>query len=167
MSLSNERPWSAGDGSRRSAPYVRIQVRVGWEDCDPAGIVFYPRFFEWMNNAAHALAREMGITRDDMLAGGQGFPLVSAGAEYLASARLEDALEVRVRVTHVGRTSFGLTFDVVRLEGDAGQTLLARGREERVYVGRDPETWVLAARPLTEQMRAVLTRYLEPAWPGG
>ena len=24
-------------------------VRVQWGDCDPAGIVFYPRYFEWFD----------------------------------------------------------------------------------------------------------------------
>ena len=24
-------------------------IRVQWGDCDPAGIVFYPRYFEWFD----------------------------------------------------------------------------------------------------------------------
>ena len=25
----------------------RRTIRIEWGDCDPAGIVFYPRYFEW------------------------------------------------------------------------------------------------------------------------
>ena len=24
-------------------------IRIQWGDCDPAGIVFYPRYFEWFD----------------------------------------------------------------------------------------------------------------------
>ena len=26
-------------------------IRIQWGDCDPAGIVFYPNFFRWMDAA--------------------------------------------------------------------------------------------------------------------
>ena len=50
----------AGDGKG----YLSVRVQVGWGDCDPAGIVFYPRYSAWMDNVSHVLAREMGIPRD-------------------------------------------------------------------------------------------------------
>lgn len=79
---------------------LTIQVRPRWGDCDPAGIAFYPRFFEWMDVASHALAREMGISREQMLAPELwGLPLVSAGLDFLVPARMEDTLEVRLWVT--------------------------------------------------------------------
>ena len=62
---------------------LSVRIRVGWGDCDPAGIVFYPRFYAWMDNASHVLAREMGIPRESMLPPGNdllGFPVVSTQA---------------------------------------------------------------------------------------
>ena len=49
------------------ANYLSVRVQVGWGDCDPAGIVFYPRFYAWMDTVSHVLAREMGIPRESML----------------------------------------------------------------------------------------------------
>src|SRR4051794_28189504 len=106
--------------------YVAVRTCVRWGDCDPAGIAFYPRFFEWMDQASHVLARAMGVTRDDVLPPSLlGFPLVSARADFLAPARLDDQIEVRAWVTEVGRTSLGLRHEVVRLGDD--ELLLARG----------------------------------------
>ena len=138
-------------------------VEVRWSDCDPAGITFYPRFFEWMDLASHALARQMGISREDMLPPSLvGFPLVSAQAEFVAPARLEDRLEVRAWVTRVGRSSVGIRHEILRLGEQP--TVLARGREERVHVSRD-SSGAMLPRELTPEMQAVLATYGE-ASPG-
>jgi 4-hydroxybenzoyl-CoA thioesterase len=140
--------------------YLAVRIQVRWGECDPAGIAYYPRFFEWMDTAAHALAREMGISRDEMLSPMLlGFPLVSAQAEFLAPALMDDTLEVRAWTTRIGRTSLGLRHEIVRV-GDNEERLLARGREERVHVGRD-DTGAMRPRELTPAMRAVLARYLD------
>src|SRR6476469_9355114 len=118
--------------------YIAVETYVRWGDCDPAGIAFYPRFFEWMDQAPHLLARAMGVARDDMLPPRLlGFPLVGARAEFLAPARLDDRLEVRAWVTAVGRTSLALRHEIVRL--GAEEVLLARGREQRVHVSREDD----------------------------
>src|SRR5919198_1991353 len=88
--------------------YLSVRVQVGWGDCDPAGIVFYPRFYAWMDTVSHVLAREMGIARESMTPPGSpllGFPVVATQAQYLSPARMDDVLEVRTRVAHIGRTS--------------------------------------------------------------
>jgi 4-hydroxybenzoyl-CoA thioesterase len=146
--------------AHEAARYIAVRIRVRWGECDPAGIAFYPRFFEWMDTAAHTLRRELGISREDMLPPASlGLPLVSARAEFLASAFMEDNLEIRSWVTRVGRTSLGLHHEIVRV-GEDGEQLLARGREERVLVSRDA-TGAMRPRELTPEMRAVLARYLE------
>lgn len=66
-----------------------------------------------------------------------GLPFVGACAEFLAPATLEDSLEVRAWVTHVGRTSFTIRNEVVRV-GEK-PALLVRGQERHVRVTRDEE----------------------------
>jgi 4-hydroxybenzoyl-CoA thioesterase len=138
--------------------YIAVQLTVQWGDCDPAGIVFYPRFFAWMDRVSHALERELGITRDEMLPPGTaGFPLLSAQAEFLAPALMDDVLEIRGRVSRIGRTSLALSHEIVRVSPEP-EILLARGREERVFVERAPGG-KLTPRPLTGEMREILGRY--------
>jgi 4-hydroxybenzoyl-CoA thioesterase len=36
-------------------------VKVRWSEADPAGIVFYPRFFEWFDLATEALFDALGL----------------------------------------------------------------------------------------------------------
>ncbi len=153
-SAESQRPPTAG------SRWVSTRTTVRWGDCDPAGIAFYPHFFEWMDQVSHLLAREMGVSADDMLAPSSiGFPLVGAQAEFLAPARLDDELEIRAWVTGLGRSSLELRHEIVRL-GDS-EVLLARGRETRVLVQRDGGG-EMRARPLTARMRSTLERYAAP-----
>ena len=140
--------------------YVAVRTQVRWGDCDPAGIAFYPRFFEWMDMGSHALERELGLTREDVLPPrALNFPLVAARAEFLAPARMEDIIEIRVWVTRIGRTSLSIRHEIVRLGED--ETVLARGSEDRVHIERD-ETGAMCPRELTPEMRAVLDRFADP-----
>jgi 4-hydroxybenzoyl-CoA thioesterase len=142
--------------------YLSVRVSVSWGDCDPAGIVFYPRFYAWMDSASHVLAREMGIPRAAMLpprGDMVGFPIVGAQAQFIAPARMDDTLEVRTRVARVGRTSFSLSHQVVRLEPGGRETRVAVGREDRVFIGQGPDG--MHPRELTPRMREVLAHFAD------
>ena len=139
---------------------VRVRVQVSWGDCDPAGIVFYPRFHAWMDMSSHVLARAMGVRREDMTPPNpqpRGFPIVASQAQFLAPAAMDDVLEVRTWVTRIGRTSLRLRHEIVRVAAD-GEQLLVRGREDRVYIGRDA-SGRLEPRELTPAMRSALARF--------
>jgi 4-hydroxybenzoyl-CoA thioesterase len=149
----------ADDGSR----YLSVRVQVSWGDCDPAGIVFYPRFYAWMDTVSHVLAREMGIPRESMIPPGSdmlGFPVVGTQAQYLSPARMDDLLEVRTWVARVGRSSLSLRHEILRLEADGGETPIAHGREDRVFISHGPDG--LRPRELTARMREALARFADP-----
>jgi YbgC/YbaW family acyl-CoA thioester hydrolase len=137
---------------------------VAWGDCDPAGIVFYPRFYAWMDAISHVLAREMGIPRESMLPPASdllGFPVVGTQAQYLTPARMDDILEVRAWVSRVGRSSLSLRHEIVRIEPEGSETPVARGREDRVFIVQGQDG--LKSRELTPPMREALARFADPA----
>jgi 4-hydroxybenzoyl-CoA thioesterase len=142
---------------------LSVRLQVGWGDCDPAGIVFYPRFYAWMDNVSHVLAREMGIPRESMLPPGSellGLPVVATQAQFVTPALMDDVLEVRTWVTRVGRTSFSLRHEILRLEADGGETPVAQGREDRVLITNGPAG--IQPRELTTHMREALARFADP-----
>lgn len=144
------------------ASCLSVRVQVGWGDCDPAGIVFYPRFYAWMDTVSHVLAREMGIPRESMIPPGgdmYGFPVVGTQAQYVSPARMDDVLEVRTWVARVGRSSLSLRHEIVRLEPDGAETPIAHGREDRVFISHTPNG--LEPRELTPHMREVLARFTQ------
>lgn len=138
------------------SPLFTIQLAVRFGECDPAGIAFYPRYFEWIDVAATELHKLLGITRIGVHRP-LGLPVAAASAEFVAPAHAEDELSIRVYVQKLGRTSFSLRFDFVR---NADGALLARATERRVLVVRNPDG-TMNSTALTPGMRAVLQRFRE------
>src|SRR2546422_2200227 len=98
-------------------------------DCDPAGIIFYPPYFRWMDAAAWALMESAGYGAKRMRAEQLAMPLVSAECQFLAPAEHGDRCEVRSRIARFGGKSFVVAHDIVRADG----TALAKGTETRVW----------------------------------
>src|SRR3954452_22257740 len=107
----------------------RFACQVHWGDCDPAGIIFYPTYFRWMDAAAWAFMDSVGYSAKRMRAEQLAMPLVSAQCDFLAPAEQGDRCEVRSRISRFGGKSFAVTHDIVRLDG----TALAHGAETRVW----------------------------------
>jgi 4-hydroxybenzoyl-CoA thioesterase len=103
--------------------------QVQWGDCDPAGIIFYPTYFRWMDAACWALFASVGYDAKRMRAENLAMPLVSAQCEFLFPAEQGDRCDVRSRIARFGGKSFVVEHSVVRSDG----TALARGRETRVW----------------------------------
>src|SRR3974390_336744 len=65
-------------------------MRIDWGDCDPAGIIFYPRSFDIFDAATSALfERVLGISKLELLKtfNFAGFPLVHTRARFLRPTR--------------------------------------------------------------------------------
>ena len=111
-------------------------IRVQWGDCDPAGIVFYPRYFEWFDASTILLfEKATGMIKMDMLAhyNGAGIALLEARAEFKVASHYGEDLEVETRVTEFRRSSFFVEHTVTK-----GGVLALRGFETRLWTMRDP-----------------------------
>jgi YbgC/YbaW family acyl-CoA thioester hydrolase len=107
----------------------RFACQVHWGDCDPAGIIFYPTYFKWMDSATWAFFAQAGYDAKRMKAENLAMPLVSAQSEFLFPAEQGDRCEVVSRITRFGGKSFIVAHEVVRSDA----TVLAKGAETRVW----------------------------------
>ncbi len=129
-----------------------IRTDVGWGDCDPAGIIFYPTYFRWFDAATWALFGSVGRGLKAMIESGYCMPLVGAQCEFVAPAEPGDRCEVRSRIARWGGKSFVVAHEVVRADG----ATLARGRETRVW-GRHaagPGS-PMKGEPISEELKAL------------
>ncbi|HTS20888.1 MAG TPA: thioesterase family protein [Casimicrobiaceae bacterium] len=113
------------------------QFTVEFGDCDPAQIVFYPNFFRWMDAASLHFFAAAGIApwhRRDASDGIVGTPLVDAQASFSATATYGDRIEIETSIVEWRNTSFVMRHLIRR-----GTTLLAEGREVRIFAQRHPE----------------------------
>lgn len=129
----------------------RFACEVHWGDCDPAGIIFYPTYFRWMDAATWAFMKSAGYTPQRMREEHLAMPLVAADCQFLAPAKQGDRCEVRSRIARFGGASFVVGHEIVRED----QTPLAKGSETRVW-GRyasGPGT-PLKGTPIPEELKA-------------
>jgi 4-hydroxybenzoyl-CoA thioesterase len=128
---------------------------VRFADCDAAGIVFFPRYFEMLNGVVEdwfagplqVSFRELHVNRRVSV------PTAAVEARFIAPSRLEDELTFALTVTRLGRSSCSLRHRI-----SAGGTLSFEASQTFVYVGLSlkPEPW-------PEDLRARMANYLETA----
>jgi 4-hydroxybenzoyl-CoA thioesterase len=111
----------------------RRTITVEWGDCDPAGIVFFPRYFEWFDACTAALFLHAGFSKRAFLDayGIVGFPVVDTRARFLKPSSFGDAVIVDSAVERLGRSSFDISHRLMRPEGLAVEAL-----ETRVWTTR-------------------------------
>ncbi|MFK7837130.1 MAG: acyl-CoA thioesterase [Sulfitobacter sp.] len=82
--------------------------KVKFKHCDPAGIVFYPRYFEMINDCVEASFDEaLDCPFEDLHQNG-GVPTAEISVQFTAPSRHGDRLELGLRCTRLGRTSLGI-----------------------------------------------------------
>ena len=131
-----------------------LTVKVRWSESDPAGIVFYPRFFEWFDLGTEALFESLGLSWTEMFPAERivGVPIVESGARFTSPVRYGDQVRIQTTVSEVREKTFRVEHEV-----SGGQRHCASGFEVRAWVAR-PETadGALAARPIPARVVARL-----------
>jgi 4-hydroxybenzoyl-CoA thioesterase len=130
-------------------------LRIKWGDCDPAGIVYFPRYFEMFDHRTGELLEvAMGMTkiRAQKVHDFIGFPMVDIRARFLAPSRFGDDVVIESSCASVKRSSFEI---VHRLYN--GGTLAVEGFETRVWVGKDPrDPDKIRSKPIPDEVVARL-----------
>ena len=113
---------------------------ITFGDCDPAGIVFYPNAFRWMDATFHAALRRHGghaalCTGLDAM----GIGLADASAQFRRPMRDGDRLTLALHVADWSQRALTLTY-----KGHLNDTLAFEGREVRCLFKRT-QTGIVAA----------------------
>jgi 4-hydroxybenzoyl-CoA thioesterase len=134
---------------------LSIDVRFG--DCDPAGIVYFPRYFDFFHQAMETwFPTHLGFGYDEFVRERKlGFPAVHSEADFERPSRFGDRIEIRQRVTRLGRSSITFAYEVHGPEG-----LRARGRSVCVVMDLDPaSSGHGSALEIPGELRASIERF--------
>jgi 4-hydroxybenzoyl-CoA thioesterase len=118
----------------------RKTIRIEWGDCDPAGIVYYPRYFAYFDNCTAALFEAAGLPKHKMLKayGIVGIPMVNMRARFLAASRFGDDVVVESSILEWRQSSFDVQHQLFK-----GNAVAVECLETRVWAVRskaDPDT---------------------------
>ena len=127
------------------------ELTVEWGHCDPAGIVFNPRYFEWFDHSTACLFGTAGIPKYDLPKRFDiiGIPIVDTRAKFMVPSKWGDVLRIETRVIEFKRTSFDVEHQLFKADG----TLAVVGNETRVWAGHHPEQrGRLKATPIPQEI---------------
>ena len=111
---------------------------IEWAHCDAAGIVFYPYFYMWFDQATERLFKANGLAYADLEReyGVSGIPLLETGATHRNACKLGDEVELGSWVDEWA----GRTFRVTHRLSHADGKLALEGFERRAWVKPDPDS---------------------------
>lgn len=129
----------------------RYPQKVTFKYCDPAGIVFYPRYFEMVNDATEAMFSDaLGAPWEELQQTGN-VPTARIEAQFTAPSRFGDPLVIEIEITHLGRSSLGLSFRCL-----TGTDLRFAASSTIVYIGLDGKS-----APWPDPIRTAITAFME------
>ncbi|TDV41069.1 acyl-CoA thioesterase [Actinophytocola oryzae] len=135
--------------------YYEIRHRVGFEETNFVGNVYYVNYLRWQGHCRERFLVEMApavlaeIMHDDL----KLFTL-KAECEFFAEITAFDELSVRMRLEELTQTQILFSFDYVHLRQDGQESLIARGKQ-RIACMRGPNNNTVPSRVPASLLKAL------------
>ena len=128
-------------------------LRVRWMECDAQGIVYNGAYMDYLEVGQSEYYRNLGFSIYKV--GQKGFfdtAVVKTTLEFRAPARVDEILELYVRVGDFGNTSFHLEMEIYQKDSDTVLTVIQGG-----YVGFDASS--STARRVPDEVRELIGHF--------
>lgn len=144
-----------------AAASFRNTVRVRFKDCDAAGIVFFPRYFEMLNDLVEDWFREALDWPFERMHGADhaGVPTADLQCRFVAPSRMGEVLTRELAVTRLGSSSCTLRVCFLGAEADRRADLRVEFSQRLVCV----DTARMAPRPFPAPVREAMARFVDEA----
>jgi len=132
----------------------RAGILVRFAHCDPAGMVFYPRYLEMFNNLVEDWCRELNLPFREIQAGSDwGLPTVHLEADFAAPSYMGEILSAALQVRKLGTSS--ITVEIV-FQGPDGLERV-RGRVVLVLMDMSSKRALAIPEELRERLLAFVS----------
>lgn len=136
-------------------------VRVYWEDTDAGGIVYYANYLKFFERARTEWLRRLEVSQSALAAeSGLLFVVAEAALRYRAPARLDDALDLQLRLTQLGTASITVAQQAWRPATATASAQLLVEAEVRVGCVRTLDDGRMQPGRLPAPLRQRLTPWL-------
>ena len=133
----------------------KTPVRVRWMECDAQGIVYNGAYLGYLEIGQAEYYRNLGFAIYVIPKSGYfDFAVVKSTLEFKSPARVDDIIDLHVRVSNIGNTSLTLNLEIYPDSGDRLLTSI-----EAVYVGYDAATETTKRVP--DDIRELVTHFEE------
>lgn len=129
-----------------------IKRRINFYDCDPAGIIFYSRVFEFAHSAYEQIIQSIEKEEDYWNNDKYVVPIIKSESTYIKPMKYGDEITINVNVSELRSSSFELRYNMVSADGDLNCSV------KTVHVFVDRKSWEKMKMP--EYIKNVLRNYL-------
>jgi 4-hydroxybenzoyl-CoA thioesterase len=134
-------------------------VRVEFGHCDPAGIIWYPNFFHWIDSASRYFFEQCGVptwAETTRTMGVIGTPIVDTKATFLKTATYGENLSIHTSIPEWREKSFVLQYVVRRVNKDDSVDDIMTAEDVRIFAAkRDDGKNGIRAVPIPPSIRAL------------
>jgi YbgC/YbaW family acyl-CoA thioester hydrolase len=115
-----------------------IKRKIMWGDLDSLGIVFYPRYYEWVDACTHLFFESLDLRFDALWKKRKLlFGLVETSSQYNSPGRYHESIEIITEIERLNSKTVVFKHTIVRESSD---TVMLTVREKRICMDvTDPE----------------------------
>lgn len=133
----------------------KTSVRVRWMECDAQGIVYNGAYLGYLEIGQAEYYRNLGFAIYTIPESGYiDFAVVKSTLEFKAPAKVDEIIELYVRVDKIGNTSLTLNMEIYPEDSDRLLTSI-----ETIYVGYDAASE--SSKPVPDDIRQLVNHFEE------
>ncbi|HWA22759.1 MAG TPA: thioesterase family protein [Caulobacterales bacterium] len=127
----------------------RRTITIEWGQCDAAGIVFYPRYFEMIDHSTAVLFQAvLGVNKKQLQERYKGdMPLVGVNGKFLGQLTFGDVIDIDSEIAEFRGASFDVRHRIIK-DGK----VCVEAQETRVWIGFD-ENGAMKSATIPDEFR--------------
>jgi len=132
----------------------RLPLKIMFSDCDPAQIVFYPKYFQWFDVATQRMFNELDMEWSVFWPSNDiaGLPIVDASAKFMGPSRMDDEIEIESWVDEWRDKTFIVRHNVI----NKGKVIVEGQEIRAVIVKDDTNPKGISAIPIPDYLKEKL-----------
>jgi YbgC/YbaW family acyl-CoA thioester hydrolase len=112
-----------------------VKRRINFYDCDPAGIIFFSRVFDFAHSAYEQIIQSIEKEEDYWNNNKYVVPIIKSESTYIKPMKYGDEITINVKVSELRTSSFELAYNMLNADGE----LLCSVKTVHVFV--DKKSW--------------------------
>jgi YbgC/YbaW family acyl-CoA thioester hydrolase len=107
-----------------------VERKIMWGDLDALGIVFYPRYYEWIDACGHLFFEKINLNMGELWRERKIlFGLAETSCRYLSPARYHQSVRIITKIDVLKKKNLVLNHCI---HASADDTLMVEGYENRI-----------------------------------
>lgn len=131
---------------------MEYRFKFQFGDTDAAGIVYYPNYYRYMDQATHHFFEQLGFPTNQLMEQKRALPLLEAHCSFSSPGYFNREIVIQTKVEFIREKVFKLTHSF-----QDGEKVIATGYEVRAWVSLENEK--PKAEPIPEELIKKLKKW--------